>query len=536
MADLNQQQFNEEQLRLQAAALQAANAIVVTDAKGTILWINRAFTELTGYAAEECIGQNPRMLKSGDHEHSFYENLWSTIRAGGVWRGEIKNRKKDGSSYIEEMTITPLVSSDGKITNFVGIKQDITEKKKLEAQYRHAQKMEAVGRLAGGIAHDFNNVLSIISGYSDISLDKLPANHPVARNLHQIKVAAQRASSLTKQLLAYSRQQIVFPKPVDLNALVNNAEDMVRRLVGEDVGLTFRPGNPIAAVKLDVGQFEQVLMNLVVNARDAMPHGGEIVIETHNVELDETYRRTHEPIQPGSYVMLSVSDSGCGMDGETKARIFEPFFTTKENGRGTGLGLSMVYAIVKQNGGYIWAYSEPGQGTTFKLFFPRIAEPVKVLTKPVETAQSLAGSESILLVEDHEGLREVIAEMLRDAGYTVFQADGPQTAIGLSSDAALRIHLLLSDIVMPQISGIELFELLKRSSPNLRAIFMSGYASQMLFLRYPIPADTAFLEKPFSRDALLLKIRRALDDKVATDEGAVLEKSENLAAVAKTAI
>jgi len=501
----------EEQMRLQSAALEAAaNAIVITDAKGTILWVNRAFTDLTGYGPEESIGKNPRLLKSWDYDQSFYKNLWSTIQSGKVWHGEIRNRKKDGSLYTEEMTITPLYSPCGEITHFIAIKQDITEKKKLEAQYRHAQKMEAVGQLAGGVAHDFNNVLSIITGYSELSLDKLRAGDPIASNLHKIKAAAARAASLTKQLLAFSRQQIAFPKIVNLGEVVNDVADMLRRLVGDDVSITFRATMPLGAIRADVGQIEQILMNLIVNARDAMPNGGEIIIETRNVNLDETYQRTHEPVRPGPYVMLSVSDSGCGMDEETKTQIFEPFFTTKAIGKGTGLGLSTVYGIVKQSEGYIWVYSEPGRGTTLKLFFPRIGEIAEKSTRPVENVGPWKGSETILLVEDDEILRDLIVTTLENVGYRVLEAGTAEGAIELAAKHKDEIQLLLSDVVMAKVSGPQLSTLLRESCPKLKVVFMSGYAAEMLFRRDFLPRNASFMEKPFSRESLLSALHKAL--------------------------
>ncbi|MFZ0804823.1 MAG: PAS domain S-box protein, partial [Candidatus Sulfotelmatobacter sp.] len=297
----------EQEMRLQAAALEAAaNAIIITDSAGKILWVNRAFTQLTGYSLEEAIGNNPRILKSGEHDPAFYQDLWSTIHSGQVWRGEVRNRKKDGSLYVEDMTITPVIV-DGKPRNFIGIKQDITEQKKLEAQFRQAQKMEAVGRLAGGIAHDFNNVLNVIVGYSELSLERVGPEQVVARYLARIKSAADRAASLTKQLLAFSRQQISYPRVINLNEVIEGVVDMLQRLVGDDVSIFLKLAQPLGNVKADAGQIEQVLMNLATNARDAMPDGGQITIESQDVDLDASYQREHEPVIPGSYVMLSVS-------------------------------------------------------------------------------------------------------------------------------------------------------------------------------------------------------------------------------------
>ena len=508
---IDEEKSIEERLRLQAAALEAAaNAIVITDSNGSILWVNRAFTELTGHGYEESIGQNPRFLKSGEHDQSFYRQLWATIQSGQVWRGEITNRRNDGSLYTEEMTITPVRAPSGETTNFIAIKQDTTEKKKLEAQYRHAQRMEAVGRLAGGVAHDFNNILGVISGYSEISLDQLNPENPVAKSLRQIKAAADRAASLTRQLLAFSRQQVVYPKVVNLNTVVENMGNMLRRLVGDDVSITLKPGTPLGSIKADVGQLEQVVMNLAVNARDAMPDGGQITIETCDVDLDESYQREHEPVVPGRYVMLSMSDSGCGMDHVTQARIFEPFYTTKEAGKGTGLGLSTVYGIVKQSGGNIWVYSEIGKGTTFKLYFPRVSEVAEALRPPTEQVAPGGGSETILLVEDDQALREFIAATLRGVGYTVLESGNAQTALKIVAKHEAAVHLLLSDVVMPGTSGIQLFTVLRASAPRLKVILMSGYAAETLARHGAVPQDVAFIEKPFSRDSLLLKIKSVL--------------------------
>ena len=511
--DIDDQKATETRLRLHTAALEAAaNAIVITDSTGSILWVNQAFTDLTGYGREESVGQNPRMLKSWEHGHSFYDNLWSTIKSGHVWRGEVRNRKKDGSVYTEDMTITPLCSPSGEITQFIAIKQDATEKKKLEAQYRQAQKMGAVGRLACGVAHDFHNILGVITGYCEISLEKLDPEQTVATHLRKIKAAANRAASLTKQLLTFSRQQVVYPRIIDLNTIVRNMEEMMRRLVGDDVSISVKETTPLWCMKADVGQVEQILMNLAVNARDAMPEGGQITIETRNVELDEGYRRKHEPVQPGRYVMLCISDNGSGMDETTKARIFEPFYTTKEPGKGTGLGLSTVYGIVKQSGGYIWAYSELGKGTTFKLYFPCVSEVPEALSQPTKYFAPCGGSETILLVEDDEAFRDVTAVTLRNAGYTVLEAGNAQMALELAAKHRETVHLLLSDIVLPQTSGVQLFALLRASALDLKVILMSGYATEMLARHDPIPPDVIFIEKPFTRDSLLSTIHAVLHE------------------------
>ena len=345
----------------------------------------------------------------------------------------------------------------------LAITQDMTETKRLQAQFQQAQKMEAIGRLAGGLAHDFNNILGVIIGYSELSQEKIDANLTVARNLTQIRVAAERAANLTRQLLAFSRQQVVSFKVLDLNAVVKDVSKMLTRVVGEDITLLFQPSVPLGSIRADVGQIEQVLMNLVVNARDAMPDGGEITIETAMVRLDEEYVREHEPVRVGEYVMLSVRDTGCGMDEATKARIFEPFFSTKESGKGTGLGLASVYGIVKQSGGYVWADSEPSRGSTFKLYFPLVDADAEIVSTPPISTEPIGGSETIVLVEDEAILRSVTAATLRSAGYTVLEAENPAEAVQLVESCRDPIHLLLTDVIMRGMSGVEL-------SKRLRAI------------------------------------------------------------------
>jgi two-component system, cell cycle sensor histidine kinase and response regulator CckA len=502
----------EQQLRLQAAALEAAaNAIIITDSTGKILWVNQAFAKLTGYSIEDAMGNNPRILKSGEHDPDFYRDLWSTIQSGEVWRGEIRNRRKDGSLYIEDMTITPVMSG-GLPTNFIGIKHDITEQKKLEAQYRQAQKMEAVGRLAGGVAHDFNNVLSVIIGFCQLSLESLGPGSAVTGNLTRIKSAADRAASLTKQLLTFSRQQVVHPRVINLNEVIERLADMLQRLVGDDVSMSLKLAKPLGSIKADAGQIEQVLMNLAINARDAMPDGGQIVIESQDADLDASYQRKHEPAISGPYVMLSVSDTGCGMNKETIAKIFEPFFTTKEAGRGTGLGLSTVYGIVKQSGGYIWVYSEPQKGTTFKIYLPRITEAPEMIPQPTSVSQSHGHGETILVVEDDGAVRDLLVTALNDANYTVLQAATAQTALQLLNEHSASVQLLLTDIMMPNTSGIQLVTLARSSVPKLKVVFMSGYSSEMLKRHEAVLQQAAYLEKPFTIPGLLSKISAALQE------------------------
>jgi len=389
---------------------------------------------------------------------------------------------------------------------------DITEARRLEEQFRQAQKMEAVGRLAGGVAHDFNNLLSVIIGYSELARDTTADGAAVRKHLDQIKQAGERAASLTRQLLAFSRQQVLEPKVLNLNGVVHNVSKMLLRLIGEDITLSLKPGEPLGSVRADLGQIEQVLMNLAVNARDSMPEGGKIAIETANVELDETYAKQHPSVRSGSYVMLSFSDTGCGMDAKTKSRIFEPFFTTKGPGKGTGLGLSTVYGIVKQSGGYIWAYSEPKRGATFKVYLPRVDGPAETLASERPNLVFDRGTEAVLLVEDDDSLRALTAELLRGVGYTVLEATDGNAAIEIAEQHRNSIDLVLTDVIMPGLSGGDLIVHLRRLQPRLPVLFMSGYASDLISHAGVPEPDRSVLHKPFTRRSLLTKVRSVLDE------------------------
>jgi len=760
--DITGRKRAEEELRLQSAALEAAaNAIVITGRDGAIIWANQAFSRLTGWGPRECLGQNTRILKSGHHERSFYQELWQTILSGRVWQGEMVNRRKDGSLYFEEQTITPVRSDRGGITHFIGIKVDIggrktaqeallrserryralaeaahddifivdregrvqyvntaaagrlgrppeeiagkrleelfppaiaarfrdsvaqvfasgadryaeeparygerevwigtwlvplesggevesvmgvsrditdrvraeqalraseeryrllfernlagvfrtsldgrilecndafariygyanrgeivarnaselyptpearrllierlrerdtlldfelqgrrrdgsllwalvnasllreggeagafviegtafdiTDRKRLERQLRQAQKMEAIGQLAGGVAHDFNNLLGVIGGHTELALKRLGLEDPLRRHLDEIRQAGDRAAGLTRQLLAFSRKQIVEPTLLDLNEVVRGLAGMLGRLIPEDIQLVTVLGAEPALVSADRGQVEQVMMNLVVNARDAMPQGGRLAIETGHAALDEAYCREHEGARPGPHVMLAVSDTGIGMDAETRSHVFEPFFTTKEPGKGTGLGLATVYGIVKQAGGSIWVYSEPGQGTTFKVYLPRAEEGAGLARPAAAPGETPRGTETILLVEDEETLRTLTREVLEALGYTVLEARHGVEALELSEGRQGRIDLLLTDVVMPHMSGRELAERLLASRPETRALFISGYTDDAAVRHRLVESPLAFLQKPFTADALARKVRGVLD-------------------------
>jgi len=509
--DITQRRQVEEQLRLQAAALESAgNAIVITDRQGITLWVNAAFTKLTGYSAAEAIGQNPRILQSGQHPRSFYEDMWSKLLAGQIWRGGVVNRKKDGQLYSEEMTITPVRDAQGDIAHFIAIKQDVTEQKELERQLYQAQKMEAVGQLAGGVAHDFNNLMGVILGYSEILEEEFAPADPNRKKVEQMHRAAVRAALLTRQLLAFSRQQVLQPVVMDLNATVVDVDKMLSRLISEDIKLVTILQPHLGKVKADRTQIEQIIMNLAVNARDAMPQGGTLTIETSDVDLDENYARQHAVGKPGSYVRLTVSDTGIGIDKEIQAHIFEPFFTTKGVGKGTGLGLSTVYGIVKQSGGYIWVYSEPGQGTTFKVYLPRIEEALEQSNEE-KPASVPRGTETILLVEDAASLLELAREFLESCGYTVLAAGSPAEGIRIVEKHKGPIPLLVTDIVMPEMSGRVLAEKLTALRPSLRVLYMSGYSHDIIDQYGAMDSGQDYLQKPFTKKDLATKVRELLD-------------------------
>ena len=364
-----QREKTEDTLRkLWRAVEQSADLVMITDREGVIEYVNPAFEAVSGYTPGELMGQTPRVLKSGQQNAELYKEMWQTILAGNVFRCTMVNRKKNGDVFVAEKTVTPLRDGEGRITHFISNDRDITDRRRLENQLQQAQKMDAIGRLAGGVAHDFNNLLMVISSYAELMLDSLAPQHPLRRNVDEIQKASRRAADLTRQLLAFGRKQMQSLQLLDLNQIIEDINKMLPRLIGEDIELVFVPGEKLGKVKADPVQIEQILMNLAANARDAMPKGGRLVIETASLRLDDVYAQEHSIVPPGVYVVLTVTDSGSGIAPEHLSHIFEPFYTTKEEGKGTGLGLATVYGIVKQNSGFIWVYSEPGMGTTFKIY------------------------------------------------------------------------------------------------------------------------------------------------------------------------
>ena len=507
----------ERYRRLVAAVEQTADSIIITDTTGTIQYVNPAFERTSGYTKEEALGKNPRMLKSGKQDESVYREMWAALKRGEVWAGHFVNRHKDRSLYEEGVTISPVRDAGGEVISYIAVKQDLTQQKQLEEQLLQSQKMEAVGRLAGGVAHDFNNLLVVINGYSELTMRRLREGDPLRRNVEEIKKAGERAAALTRQLLAFSRKQVLQPKVFNINAVVSEMEKMLRRLIGEDMEFRTALASDLGSIKADPSQIEQVLLNLCVNARDAMPGGGKLTIETSNVYLDEEYASRHVGVGSGDYVMLAVSDTGCGMNDETLAHIFEPFFTTKEMGKGTGLGLSTVYGIVQQSGGSVWVYSEVGRGTTFKVYLPRVGEDAREYRRSASPEESARGTETILLAEDDELVRRLAREVLEMYGYRVLEAANGGAALLICERHAGPIDLLVTDAIMPEMSGRELSERLSSLRPRMKVLYMSGYADTAVVQQGVLDEWANFIQKPFTPDALTRKVREILDAPPAGD-------------------
>ena len=506
-----ERQRAEEQVRVQSSALEAvANGIMLTDAAGKILFGNRAFCAMTGYALEEILGKNPGFLNSGKHDADFFRALWNTILTGRVWQGELINRRKDGTLYNEEMTITPIQKSNGEISHFIAVKQDITKQKQRKEQLHQARKMEAIGQLAGGIAHDFNNLLTVIHGNVQLVLtDESQLNEENRQCLKQVTDATERAADLTRQLLAFGRKQVVQFQPLNLNHVITKFTKMLKRVIGEHIALQCRCAEDLPSVNADVGMIEQILLNLIVNARDAMPQGGSIVITTAAVHIDASHAETHPEAQTGEFVCIAVGDTGTGIYPEYLPRIFEPFFTTKEAGKGTGFGLATVYGIVKQHRGWIEVSSQLGNGTTFKIFLPASASGAAKKSTPQTKAIPAGGHEKILLVEDDADVRIVARDVLEGSGYQIWEASNGLEAMNVWKTNASQIDLLLTDIILPGgLNGWELADRFSGERPGLKVILMSGYNSD---LAGKIQPHSHILPKPFSLESLTETVRSCLD-------------------------
>jgi two-component system cell cycle sensor histidine kinase/response regulator CckA len=511
-----EEEINELGHRNELILKSAGEGIYGLEPDGATIFINPAAEGMTGWAPGELSG---KLLHETLH-HTRPDGtpypaeecpVFQTLKDGKARRivDEVFWRK-DGTSFPVEYTSTPVLEGD-RLVGAVVTFSDVTERKRLEEQLRQSQKLESVGLLAGGVAHDFNNLLTVIIGYSDLTRHQLGENDPLRQNINEIRKAAERASGLTRQLLAFSRKQLLQPKVLDLTSTVAEMDKMLQRLIGEDVHLATILDPQLKKVKADPGQIEQVLMNLAVNARDAMPGGGKLTIETKNVYLDEAYARGHATVTPGLYVMLAVSDTGHGMDAQTMEHIFEPFFTTKEQGKGTGLGLSTVFGIVKQSGGNIWVYSEPGHGTTFKVYFPAIAEEGDSIEPDVATPEVPRGTETILVVEDEEAVRFLLQAILEDEGYKVLAATSGVGALNVCKEHEGPIHLVMTDVVMPEMSGRQLVERLTGRCGDAKVLYMSGYTDNAIVHHRVLEPGVEFLQKPFTPDAVVRKVRDVLD-------------------------
>jgi two-component system, cell cycle sensor histidine kinase and response regulator CckA len=508
-----EQQVAEESLRkLSRAVEQSADGVMVTNFHGIIEYVNPAFETLTGYGREEVCGKTPRILKSGEQGPEVYLEMWKTMLAGNVYRGILVNRKKNGELYYVEESICPVRDAAGVITHFISNGRDLTERLRLEAQLLQSQKMDAIGNLAGGVAHDFNNLLTIITSYAELALDAVPQHSALEAKIQEILLAARRAAELTRQLLAFSRKQPQALRVADLNEVIARIAKTLPRLIGEDIEFAFWPGGELGRVRVDPLQIEQILMNLAANARDAMPQGGHLRIETSDMRLSDDYiDRKAAAIPPGRYALITVSDDGTGIPPEHLPHIFEPFYTTKPSGQGTGLGLATVYGIVKQNKGFIWAYSEPTMGTVFKIYLPCVTgrdNPSEV--EEHGTARAARGSETVLLVEDEQAVRQATAEFLTLQGYTVLEAKDGLDALAVAKKHGSTIHLLITDVVMPNMSGGQLAKEIAQLRPDTKLLFVSGYAGKTVLDHKVVDLDTNFLQKPYTLKQLSLKIRAAL--------------------------
>jgi two-component system cell cycle sensor histidine kinase/response regulator CckA len=488
-------------------------AVVEWDLDFRVTDWNPSAERIFGYSKQEAIRQHGSFIVPPQHRQMVDQVWQELLRQDGGTRNTNDNLTKDGRTITCDWYNTPLVDESGRVLGVASLVHDVTEHLALEERLRQSQKMEAVGRLAGGVAHDFNNLLTVILGYSQILAEGVPAGSRLADSTAQIKSAADRASGITRQLLAFSRKTVMTPRVVNLNDIMLNLDSLLRRLIGEDIEVLTVPAKDLGAVTADPGQIEQVIMNLALNARDAMPHGGKLTLETSNEQLDEAYAQRHQPTVAGRYVMLAVTDTGHGMSPETQARIFEPFYTTKEVGKGTGLGLSMVYGIVKQSGGYIWVYSEPDRGTTFKIYLPRVDQPVETSGSENRSRSVQRGTETILLVEDDPQLRQLSSSVLAHCGYKVLTANGPEEGLAICRENHRDIRLLVTDVVMPHMNGRQLAEQILQVSPNVKVLYISGYTSNAIVHYGVLDAGLWFLPKPFTLSALVAKVREVLDSK-----------------------
>lgn len=501
----------EELRKFQLAVEGSGSSVMITDSDGVIEYVNKKFENVSDYTRKEVIGKKASILKSGRMEPGVYNTLWDTILRGEEWHGELENRTKDGRLFWERLSISSLSHDHGKIDHFVGIKEDITERKNLELQLAQAQKLEGIGRLAGGVAHDYNNILGIIIGFCELSLAHLEHDHAVYHNIESILKTANRGADLTRQLLAFARKEIIMPVPLNLNQSIQSIRKILGRLIGEDIELRIDLAQDLHLILIDPTQVDQILVNLATNARDAMQNVGTISIHTANISLTPEFCKAHAALTPGAYVHLAVSDTGHGIDEDILPRIFDPFFTTKAAGEGTGLGLSTVFGIVKQSDGHVEVSSEPGKGTRFDFYFPVYAGGAK---SKMSTApeKPLFGSETVLLVEDEKALLDIGRRGLQAYKYKVLIASSPDEAVLISDSYAGKIDLLVTDVVLPSMNGKELSDRISEKRPDLKTLFMSGYTADIIAKRGVLETGMHFIQKPFRPKDLAIKVRQVLDE------------------------
>ena len=501
---------NEECLLLASAVEQADDSIVITDTLGTIVYVNRAFERTTGYNRSEAIGQNSKILKSGHHSEAFYRDFWRTIIREEVWRGHFINRKRDGALYEEEATVCPIKGESGDVVNFVAVKRDVSTEFMRQKQLIQAQRMEAVGNLAGGIAHDFNNLLQVILGFADVLLHDKAIGDRDYEELHTIRKAAKDGSELVKQILTFSRSVETLAGPIDLNTEVIRVKKLLYRTIPKMISIELHLADHLKTTNADPGQIEQVLLNLAVNAKDAMPDGGRLTIETRNVTLDHEYCRSHLDARPGDHVLLMITDTGHGMEAHVAERIFEPFFSTKQPGEGTGLGLAMVFGIVKNHGGHITCHSKPGGGTAFKIYLPAVKTAATQALDAPETSRH-GGNETLLVVDDEDLITELAEKTLVRAGYTVLSANSGDEALALYVQRRHEISLVILDLIMPGTGGKGCLERLLEIDPNVRVLISSGYSVDGPTRAMLEARSSDFLGKPYDGEQLLTKVRSVLD-------------------------
>jgi PAS domain S-box-containing protein len=505
----------QSEQRFQDLFENAKDILFTLDLEGNVTSLNKSAEEVMGWTKAEALSINLKSLVAPEHANLCTQIMQRILNEEPLQHFEISLLRKDGRKALLE-TSARLIYSDGRRQGIQGIARDVTERRQLESMVRQSQKLEAIGRLSGGLAHDFNNLLCVISGHAELLSERLEETLPAARNVMQIKKAVDSASTLVRQLLAFSRKQVFHPQILNLNAIVVETEKLLGRLIGEDIEFFTSLEPELGPVQVDPIQVEQVLVNLVLNARDAMPQGGKLTIETYNMDLEEGSRSNGGITPAGKYVVLAVTDNGCGMDEETQSRIFEPFYTTKELGKGTGLGLATVYGIVRQSGGFIWVYSEIDQGTTLKVYLPRVNDPAATLPSEQTKRDVRRGTETVLLVENAEPLRALAKEFLKSSGYAVMEAENGKEALQIAKAFSGPIDLLLTDVIMPGMGGKQLAEQLTGLRPATKVLYMSGYPDDGIVKSGILGSGMAFLEKPFTREILLRKVRQALGEQTLT--------------------